>query len=134
MRIDGIGLRWWQLREGGHPGPSHRIEVPAGEVREKAASDAEIDEPPVVEEPPPEEESREARGVIRLLREGHFKGVADVRLRINFIEELAGGELAEPSAPKGNGRAYEKFLEIYQGMQGTEDEVPDEAVPVDAVA
>lgn len=28
------------------------------------------------------------KGVIRLLQEGHFKGVADVRLRINFNEEL----------------------------------------------
>jgi hypothetical protein len=29
------------------------------------------------------------KGVVRLLEEGHFKGVADVRLRINFHEELA---------------------------------------------
>jgi|GEM_PF-1265597 len=29
------------------------------------------------------------RGVIRLLEEGHFKGVADVRLRINFFDELS---------------------------------------------
>lgn len=29
------------------------------------------------------------RGVLRLLQEGHFKGVADVRLRINFYDELA---------------------------------------------
>jgi len=28
-------------------------------------------------------------GVIRLLQEGHFKGVADVRLRINFFDELS---------------------------------------------
>lgn len=31
-----------------------------------------------------------AKGVIRLLQEGHFRGVADVRLRINFAEELQG--------------------------------------------
>ncbi|MCH8151514.1 MAG: hypothetical protein IH830_03970 [Planctomycetes bacterium] len=30
-----------------------------------------------------------APGVIRLLEAGHFKGVADVRLRINFYDELA---------------------------------------------
>ncbi|MFO7957140.1 MAG: hypothetical protein R6X33_08550 [Candidatus Brocadiia bacterium] len=35
-----------------------------------------------------EAEDGRARGVLRLLREGHFKGVADVRLRINFHEEL----------------------------------------------
>ncbi|MHC4620621.1 MAG: hypothetical protein ACYTEQ_22975 [Planctomycetota bacterium] len=27
------------------------------------------------------------RGVIRLLMDGHFKGVSDVRLRINFYDE-----------------------------------------------
>jgi len=30
-----------------------------------------------------------AAGVLRLLEAGHFKGVADVRLRINFFEELS---------------------------------------------
>jgi hypothetical protein len=30
----------------------------------------------------------ENKGVVRLLMEGHFQGVADVRLRINFMEEL----------------------------------------------
>lgn len=34
-------------------------------------------------------EAGRARGVIRLLQEGHFKGVADVRLRINFADELS---------------------------------------------
>jgi hypothetical protein len=31
-----------------------------------------------------------ARGVIRLLQEGHFQGVSGVRLQINFHEQLAG--------------------------------------------
>jgi len=35
-------------------------------------------------------ESDHMPGVVRLLLEGHFKGVADVRLRINFFEELNG--------------------------------------------
>ena len=30
----------------------------------------------------------EAKGVVRLLQEGHFKGVADLRHRINFHEQL----------------------------------------------
>lgn len=34
------------------------------------------------------------RGVVRLLLAGHFKGVADVRLRINFYDELAAAESA----------------------------------------
>jgi hypothetical protein len=36
-----------------------------------------------------------AKGVLRLLQEGHFKGVADVRLRINFHDELAAIEQAQ---------------------------------------
>ncbi len=35
-----------------------------------------------------DEEDRD-KGVLRLLDEGHFKGVADVRLRINFFDELS---------------------------------------------
>ena len=33
-----------------------------------------------------------AAGVLRLLQEGHFRGVADVRLRINFYDEIAAME------------------------------------------
>lgn len=33
-------------------------------------------------------DSEEAKGVLRLLEQGHFKGVADVRLRINFHEQI----------------------------------------------
>ena len=45
---------------------------------------------------PPADES--PRGVIRLLQEGHFRGVADVRLRINFAEELQGIQAASTGA------------------------------------
>jgi hypothetical protein len=40
-----------------------------------------------------------AAGVLRLLEEGHFKGVADVRLRINFFEELTARAQAD-AAPQ----------------------------------
>ncbi|MCJ7615519.1 MAG: hypothetical protein MUO43_03170 [Desulfobacterales bacterium] len=39
--------------------------------------------------------NEKVKGVIRLLQEGHFKGVADVRLRINFFEELSAMENGE---------------------------------------
>ena len=42
--------------------------------------------------------SEEQKGVIRLLQEGHFKGVADVRLRINFHDELVGIKAAQTQA------------------------------------
>lgn len=43
------------------------------------------------------------QGVIRLLQEGHFKGVADVRLRINFYDELSAKAAASatPTAETG---------------------------------
>lgn len=50
-----------------------------------------IEQPVPAEDPvPTETDAVESgpRGVIRLLQEGHFKGVADVRLRINFHDEL----------------------------------------------
>ncbi len=42
---------------------------------------------PISEEPTGDE--GKVPGVIRLLEAGHFKGVADVRLRINFFEQLS---------------------------------------------
>lgn len=51
--------------------------------------------------PPPSSGSPDAQqpaaGVLRLLSEGHFKGVADVRLRINFAEELQAQQHAQQS-------------------------------------
>lgn len=149
MNIDSVGFERYRAVDGGQAGRSHRIEAGADEVRKKTKSQAQIEEPVVAEEPEPTEgeETQEARGVLRLLQEGHFKGVADLRLRINFAEELAGVELPEPSAPRGNGKAYAKFLEIYQGMQRTDEtddtetpdnpdavETPDNPESVDAVA
>jgi hypothetical protein len=52
---------------------------------------------PLQPEPPPTESPAtqdSQRGVIRLLQEGHFKGVADLRLRINFFHELSAQEVA----------------------------------------
>jgi len=48
----------------------------------------------------------EARGVIRLLEAGHFKGVADVRLRINFFEELS-ARAAANAAPVAEKQSHE---------------------------
>jgi hypothetical protein len=50
-----------------------------------------------VEEPQGDQDDGQ-RGVIRLLQEGHFKGVSDLRLRINFYDEIAGIEAAQVQA------------------------------------
>jgi len=43
---------------------------------------------------PDERDSRAVPGVVRLLEAGHFRGVADVRLRINFFDELSARTMA----------------------------------------
>ena len=136
MNIDRIGFEQYRAVDSGYPGRSHRIEAGVNEVRKKTGSQVQVEASPVADEPEPREgeEMQEARGVLRLLQEGHFKGVADLRLRINFAEELAGIELAEPSAPQGNGKAHQKFLEIYRGMQKADEaEMPEDSDPVDTL-
>jgi hypothetical protein len=49
------------------------------------------------------EDGQKTKGVIRNLMEGHFKGVADVRLRINFHEEIAAMEQVELDQIAGQG-------------------------------
>jgi hypothetical protein len=41
-----------------------------------------------ITQPPASGDEQGSKGVIRLLQAGHFQGVADVRLRINFHDEL----------------------------------------------
>ena len=52
---------------------------------EPKTTDAQITPVPQEE---PNEPKKSAHGVLRLLEAGHFKGVADVRLRINFQDQL----------------------------------------------
>ena len=159
MNVDSIGSHPYLVLDGGRAGRSHPIDDGTGEVRKKAKLRAQAEELPVTDELEPTEgeeteetgevpvtdeldptageetEETEARGVLRLLQAGHFQGVADIRLRLNFAEELAGAELPELSTPKGNGKAYAKFLAVYQDMQGssgTDDvETPDNPDSVD---
>ena len=53
----------------------------------------------------PKRGKRKCAGVIRLLEEGHFKGVADVRLRINFYEELSARAAASGTQAAETGTA-----------------------------
>lgn len=61
---------------------------------------------------PPAEETEKQPGVLRLLQEGHFKGVADVRLRINFYDELQALESQSRMDAAGSGfAAFNQSLE-----------------------
>jgi len=83
--------------------PSHEPE--AGEMRGERGGEI---RPETVEAPRPTAESEQtgehheqdtgdgrAGGVLRLLQAGHFRGVADVRLRINFHDELQAPHAAQ---------------------------------------
>ena len=66
------------------PAPVSELTTPEARRLERAPGSTE----------PPQPEARDteegkAPGVLRLLEAGHFKGVADVRLRINFFEQLS---------------------------------------------
>lgn len=72
------------LRKGQDPGP---VAGPTDDI-ELLEQPAPADEPAPVQTASDDTEGMRAAGVLRNLMAGHYKGVADVRLRINFHEEL----------------------------------------------
>ena len=70
------------------------------------------------------------KGVIRLLEQGHFKGVAEVRLRINFFEELTTRSAAEQDAAFFAGRetfdadVEDALTQLQSDLALTEDQAP----------
>lgn len=113
MRVDGAAHHNWQAQQA--PGQT------------KAKQDEVYEAAQVAEQPEaaPGYEGR-AKGVIRNLMEGHFKGVAGVRLRINFHEELTGleqGQVAEAIAPQSDSlQDLAADLEELQALaEGSED-------------
>ncbi|HKQ49560.1 MAG TPA: hypothetical protein VJZ71_15920 [Phycisphaerae bacterium] len=88
--------------------PDVSTDVPATDTDEPTTTDDVL--PP---SPAPDSDEEEARGVVRLLQSGHFKGVADLRLRLNHFDELSHESLPAVEPAKGNGKAYNKFLAEY---------------------
>jgi len=85
MQIQGVGHQQaWQLLKTRQDGPQTATEKTP--KLQKTAAPAPIE----TETKPAElsQDQEQEKGVIRLLREGHFQGVSDLRLRINFHEEL----------------------------------------------
>jgi hypothetical protein len=76
MQVHGVGQTNPHAATGIAQRRDHNTQVPANTESKPASA-------PVLGEDAPK-----AKGVIRLLQAGHFKGVADVRLRINFFDEL----------------------------------------------
>lgn len=92
MKIDGISIQAKPFIKAETQGP---VESEVENTLQTPQEPAQIVEPT---SPEPESESKEndtEKGVLRNLLAGHYKGVSDVRLRINFFEELTAIEAAE---------------------------------------
>ena len=119
MHIEGVS----SLSLNVHPlGKPHPKEVKAAEAAEQPVTEQES----AVEETT---ESLDSQGVLRLLQEGHFKGVSDIRLRINFFNELSAIE-----AEKLQAVANEQIDGILQSVDsiigGLTEESEPESSPV----
>ncbi len=73
------------------------------------------------------EQAGEMEGVIRNLLEGHFKGVADIRLRINNFEQLA--IIAEENLKAA---AEEKIASLLDTVDSGINNLPDSSEPLTA--
>ncbi len=88
MRIETAIPPSLYIQQPTRPGPGKQ-EI---EVSEPLPPDGETSQPSPDSISPAERDDKNTeatKGVLGLLQEGHFKGVADVRLRINFFDELA---------------------------------------------
>jgi hypothetical protein len=92
MKIDGISIQAKPFIKPKAPEP---VESEVEKTFQTSPEPAQIEEPSSTELQSEPQENDAEKGVLRNLLEGHFKGVSDVRLRINFFEELAAIEAAK---------------------------------------
>ncbi len=135
MKVDGVSLQGEQVFKAKMP-VSAQLEVE--EIPQDSPPTAQIDEPSPTE-PQSDiqntDDTEDGKGVLRLLQEEHFKGVSDVRLHINFFEQLSAieaGKLQAVTERKVNavlesvGGIVDTFLEEENGL--TEEQT--DGVPV----
>lgn len=123
MKVDGVSLQGEQVFKAKMPVPA-QLEVE--EIPQESPPTAQIDEPSPTD-PQSDiqntDDTEDGKGVLRLLQEGHFKGVSDVRLRINFFEQLnaiEAGKLQAVAEQKVNA-VLESVGEIVDTFLATEE-------------
>ena len=79
MNINGINAGMQASQNGKALGHAKKSESPTPAISPTSKPDTQVGA---------STDGAKVKGVVRLLQEGHFKGVADVRLRINFHDEL----------------------------------------------
>jgi hypothetical protein len=68
------------------------------------------------------------KGVLRLLQEGHFNGVADIRLRINFHDEISAMESEQlKSAADGE---VDRFINTVTDFLKSQEQTDEDLTPV----
>ena len=131
--------------EGVCPQQSHMLRNEISALEEHRVKKTRKDGSQPVLPPRPDQEKnndRGTKGVVCLLQQEHFKGVADIRLRINFFnefsaiksEELIEGQneiktSLESHVLMNNGKAYNKFLTFLNNMptiETTADDSPND--------
>lgn len=121
MNIEGTGQQIGRIPPSAEGRPHKAVEQHASGRSAKTTAQPPPREPAGDETPAPSAESPEdTRGVIRLLEARHFKGVADLRLRINFFDELSAraGAAAIPVAEEHAGQLAEGVANEVQEVIG----------------
>lgn len=98
MKVDGVSLQGEQVFKAKMPVPA---QLELEEIPQDSPPTAQIDEPSPTgpqSDIQNTDDTKDGKGVLGLLQEGHFKGVSDVRLRINFSEQLNAIEAAKLQA------------------------------------
>ncbi len=92
MKIDAISM---QVKPFIKPKTQDQLEPEVEKITQEPPVTTQIEESSMSEPQSQLQEIDTEKGVLRNLLEGHFKGVSDVRLRINFFDELAAIEAAK---------------------------------------
>jgi hypothetical protein len=125
MKVDGVSLQGEQVFKAKMPVPT---QFDVEEIPQDSPPTTQIDEPSPTE-PQSDiqntDDTEDGKGVLRLLQEGHFKGVSNVRLRIVFFEQvnaIEAGKLQAVAEEKVNavlesvGGIVDTFLEEENGL------------------
>jgi hypothetical protein len=122
MEVNGVGLQTPSIIQTKTIQANTDVEETSAHTPESP----EVQEP--VEAQQQEDDGSETKGVIQNLLNGHFKGVADVRLRINHFEELSAIESGQQKVA-----ADEKITDLLNAVDSVVSNIPEPSVSTSSV-
>lgn len=107
--------------EGGFQHHAEHARGPSARRSHPSKSESAVKAPKETSQKSADAPARPERGVVRLIANDHFSGVADLRLRIRFQEQISAAGVApmEPSeldTTATRGRAYSRLVEEYTAL------------------